>query len=92
MRYGSLEYRPQWVFSYRFAVRPGQATYIGELEPDLGEPDAYQVTVEDRSERDRALLSSEEEVAYAAARKRGGRGRAGGALRAAGADEAIAQR
>jgi len=55
-QYGSLEYRPRQDFSYRFVVRPGQATYIGELDLDLGEPDAYRVTVEDRSARDLSLL------------------------------------
>lgn len=55
-RYGFQEYGPQGAFSYRFVVRPGRATYIGELELDLAEPDAYRVTAEDRSERDLALL------------------------------------
>lgn len=54
--YGATEFAPKPPFSYRFAVRPGQATYIGQLNLHLGERGTQEVTVEDRNERDLVLM------------------------------------
>ena len=54
--YGGIEYAPKQAFSYRFAIKPGQSTYIGRLNLHLGERDAHKVTLEDRWGDDLALL------------------------------------
>lgn len=54
--YGGTEYSPTQAFSYRFAVKPGQASYIGQLHLHLSARDTQKVTVEDRHERDIAIL------------------------------------
>lgn len=54
---GGTEYSPKRPFSYRFVIKPGQATYIGQLNLDLREWKAQKITVEDRRERDLALLN-----------------------------------
>mgnify|MGYP003624356822 CR=1 FL=1 len=53
---GGTEYGPQRPFSYQFVVKPGRATYIGQLDLHLSEWKTQKITVEDRRERDLALL------------------------------------
>lgn len=53
--YGGIEYSPKQAFSYRFAVSPGQATYLGRIDLDLGERGVQKLRVDDRNERDVAL-------------------------------------
>jgi len=47
---------PQEAFNYRFTVKPGRATYIGQLNLHLSERGSHKITVEDRRARDMALL------------------------------------
>lgn len=54
---GGVEYRPQQAFSYRFSVKPGRATYIGQLNLHLSEHDTQKLSVEDKRERDFAILA-----------------------------------
>jgi len=53
---GGTEYGPQRPFSYQFVVTPGRATYIGQLNLHLNDGKMQKITVEDRRERDLALL------------------------------------
>lgn len=53
---GGTEYGPRRPFSYRFSVKPGQATYIGQLDLHLSDGKTQKITVEDKRERDLALL------------------------------------
>lgn len=54
--YGGTEYSPKQTFSYPFSVRPGQATYIGQINLHLSERNTQRITVEDKRERDLAVL------------------------------------
>jgi len=53
---GGTEYAPQRPFSYQFVVKPGQVTYIGQLNLHLSERKTQKITVEDRRERDLTIL------------------------------------
>lgn len=53
---GETEYAPPRDFSYRFSVRPGEASYIGRLNLHLSDRNAQRVTIEDRRNDDLAQL------------------------------------
>lgn len=63
--YGSVESSPARAFSYRFTVSPGGATYIGQLNLQVSEQGSA-ITVEDRRERDIALLGQKAPTIVAA--------------------------
>ncbi len=54
--FGGIEHSPQEAFNYRFTVKPGRATYIGQLNLHLSERGGHKITVEDKRARDMALL------------------------------------
>lgn len=55
--YGALEYGPPGTFSYPFEVKPGQASYLGELNLRLRGEKTYRLTLENSRDRDLALLA-----------------------------------
>ncbi len=54
--YGEVEYTPSREFSYRFSIKPGEATYIGRLNLHLGASNTQRVAIEDRQAEDLSLL------------------------------------
>ena len=62
---GGVEYSPARAFSYRFTVSPGRATYIGQLNLLMSEQGSV-ITVDDRRERDIALLGQKAPTIVAA--------------------------
>ena len=54
--YGEVEYAPAREFSYRFSIKPGEATYIGRLNLHLGASNTQRVAIEDRQAEDLSLL------------------------------------
>lgn len=54
--HGNVEYSPKRAFSYRFAVKPGQAVYVGQINLRLSESETQELTLDDKRERDLALL------------------------------------
>lgn len=54
--YGETEYKPAREFVYRFSIKPGEATYIGRLNLNLGKGNTERVTIQDRQTEDINLL------------------------------------
>lgn len=54
--YGETEYRPAREFTYRFSIKPGEATYIGRLNLHLGQGNTQRMTIKDRQAEDMNLL------------------------------------
>lgn len=55
-QYGGNEFGPKRAFGYRFTIEAGRATYLGNVDLRMTEQDTYGITVENKAERDLALL------------------------------------
>lgn len=56
-QYGGDEFSPQRAMAYRFKIEAGRATYVGNMNLRMTEQDTYSISVEDKANRDLALLA-----------------------------------
>lgn len=56
-RYGGDEFRPKQTAIYRFRIEAQRATYLGNLNLHVTDQDTYRISIDDRANRDLALLA-----------------------------------
>ncbi|AYH45734.1 hypothetical protein CDA09_20505 [Azoarcus sp. DN11] len=55
--YGGNEFSPKRAVTMRFRVEAGRASYLGDVDLHVTDRDSYNITIEDKAQRDLALLA-----------------------------------